>query len=169
MLGFLKKLFKKEVKLEQESIQLNNLASWINNKTNANIANLNQELNAIYPKIEQEKKSVGSVPPDPSPVFLSIPLKNGEEFPIDEVKVTEFEQAYPTLDIRQQLREMRSWSLSNPQKRKTQSGIMRHINGWLADEANNTVNGQPGTPLAVTDPKKRLEEIKRTTEQGGQR
>jgi len=84
---------------------------------------------------EQVQELVGSVPPA-SPVFLTIPLKNGEEFPVDEIKVSEFQQAYPSLDVRQQLREIRSWSLSNPDKRKTKKGILRHVNGWLAGEAD---------------------------------
>jgi hypothetical protein len=38
------------------------------------------------------------------------------------------------VDVKQQFNVMRSWSLSNPKKRKTNRGIARFVNSWLARE-----------------------------------
>ena len=36
----------------------------------------------------------------------------------------------------QALRNIRAWSLANPTRRKTHSGILRHINAWLTKAQN---------------------------------
>lgn len=70
------------------------------------------------------------------PPIESIPLTSGEEFPIRKSLIAEFERIYPALDIPQTLREMRGWCLANPTRRKTKSGVLRFVNGWLAKEQN---------------------------------
>jgi len=63
-----------------------------------------------------------------------IPLSNGKEFEITSDLISEWQKAYPKIDIIQELKEIRAWNLSNPAKRKTPSGIKRHINAWLKTE-----------------------------------
>lgn len=70
------------------------------------------------------------------PPIESIPLTTGEEFPIRKSLIAEFERLYPALDVPQTLREMRGWCLANPTRRKTKSGVLRFVNGWLAKEQN---------------------------------
>lgn len=63
-----------------------------------------------------------------------IPLNDGSEFGITEAMVAEFEKLYPAVDVRQTLNEIRGWNLTNAQNRKTRSGVLRHVNRWLAKE-----------------------------------
>ena len=67
-------------------------------------------------------------------LVITLPLNTGEEYPVTEDEVAEYERLYPAVDVKQQLRSMRGWLLSNPKKRKTSRGIQRFINSWLARE-----------------------------------
>jgi hypothetical protein len=80
------------------------------------------------------KAAALDAPPEP---FIEIPTnKDGETYPVFPSLVSEYERSYPNVDIEQQLREMRAWSLSNRTKRKTKGGMARFINSWLAKEQN---------------------------------
>ena len=65
-----------------------------------------------------------------------IPLNDGSDFGISAEQILEFEKLYPAVDVPQTLNEIRAWNLSNPQHRKTRSGVLRHVNRWLAKEQN---------------------------------
>lgn len=52
------------------------------------------------------------------------------DVPMD--KLTLWREAYPAVDIEQELQKMRAWLDSNPTRRKTRKGIERFINNWLA-------------------------------------
>jgi hypothetical protein len=65
-----------------------------------------------------------------------IPIIGGE-FPISKSYAKELEGLYPSVDVPQTLREIRGWNLANPTKRKTASGVLRHVNSWLAKEQNH--------------------------------
>lgn len=79
--------------------------------------------------------------PIPEP-FISIPLNTGEEYPVTPEQVAEFKTLYPAVDVEQELRTMRGWSISNPKRRKTRDGVLRFINSWLAGKQNNpSLNG----------------------------
>lgn len=94
----------------------------------------------------------GSASADPPPLVLSpveqasafplptavitIPTNTGEEYPVYQPMVDEYASAYPAVDVPAQLREMRIWSISNPNQRKTKQGMQRFINGWLSKEQN---------------------------------
>lgn len=41
---------------------------------------------------------------------------------------------FPAVDVPQKLREVRAWNLANPARRKTRTGVQRHITAWLAKE-----------------------------------
>lgn len=71
---------------------------------------------------------------DKTPVFITFPLNTGEEYPITEGSISKWEQLYPAVDIRHELRKMRGWLDSNPTKRKTRGGIARFVNSWLSRE-----------------------------------
>lgn len=101
-------------------------------------ANQNQNQNHIKPKsnpIAPSQKPRLEAPASPS--FISIPLNDKTEADITETMIAEWELLYPLCDIKQTLREIRGWNLANPTKRKTKSGILRHINQWLAKEQNH--------------------------------
>lgn len=77
-------------------------------------------------------KTVGTEP-TPAPV-LTIPLNDGSEWPVTEDFVQEMQKLYPAVDVMQELRSMRAWSLSNPARRKTRRGVKSFINRWLSSE-----------------------------------
>ena len=87
-----------------------------------------------------------SPPSAPSPVFITIPVVGSGigEAEVTDAMVTEWEPVYPGVDVRQQLRHMREWCVSNPAKRKTARGLRRFITAWLAREQDR--GGGTGPP-----------------------
>jgi hypothetical protein len=67
-----------------------------------------------------------------------LPLnKTGTFHQVSQSDVDEFTQLYPAVDVIQEFRGMRGWCNSNPTKLKTNTGIKRFINSWLAKAQNN--------------------------------
>ena len=81
------------------------------------------------------------------PPVVTIPLVDGSEFPVTEPMVAEWELAYPAVDVRQQLREMRAWCNANRAQRKTARGVSAFIVRWLGKEQDR--GGQVGGRGAV--------------------
>lgn len=67
-----------------------------------------------------------------------IPLNDGTEWSMPLELYDEYVMAYPALDIKQEVSQMRIWSLSNPSNRKTRRGMTRFVNGWLERSQNNS-------------------------------
>lgn len=88
--------------------------------------------------LDVEDVEKAGAPPPPEPVarhpFIVIPLAGADCHHVTEDDVLELESAYPLIDVRQELRELRAWNMANPSKRKRRSGIRRHINSWMAAE-----------------------------------
>lgn len=86
---------------------------------------------------EEERNGVGaeleSSLPEPA-AAITLPLNTGEEFPITQQHVSEYQRLYPSVDVTAELRKMRAWCISNPKKRKTRGGVLRFVNGWLSSE-----------------------------------
>lgn len=69
-------------------------------------------------------------------LIISLQLNTGEEYPVYENQVKQWEEIYPGINVNDQLRAMKGWCIANPTKRKTRSGINRFINNWLSKEQN---------------------------------
>ena len=67
-------------------------------------------------------------------------LKDGSRFHISENHLNEFMDAYPGVDVRDQIMKMSQWLKTNPTKRKTKNGIMRFINSWIARSERETMS-----------------------------
>lgn len=78
------------------------------------------------PNFSTEQTDVGSIP------IFGLPLNDGSTFEISQKKYDEWLLLYPAVDIMQELRKMKGWLDSNPKKRKTKTGIVRFITGWLS-------------------------------------
>lgn len=93
-------------------------------------------------------------PQDTSPEFISIMLNDGTLYPVTMAAVERYEKLYPSVDVRQELRNMVGWSESNPTKRKTKGGIARFITSWLSrkQDSGGTRGFTPQKP-AVVEPK----------------
>lgn len=96
----------------------------------------------VYGDVYGDGDGISPEPPPSVPTAILLPLNTGEEHPVTEVEVSEFEGLYPAVDVMQQLRAMRAWLITNPFKRKTKSGVMRFVNSWLSKEQNS---GRPAT------------------------
>ena len=58
-------------------------------------------------------------------------LKDGTFYTVTEQEAQIFQQAYPRINVREELAKMVAWHYSNESKRKTRRGIKRSINSWL--------------------------------------
>ena len=92
--------------------------------------------NPIQSVSESVSVSEDSTTPEPDavPPIITLPLNDKSEYPISQERVHEWADLYPAVDVMQQLREMRGWLLSNPERRKTKRGIEAFITRWLAKE-----------------------------------
>lgn len=78
-----------------------------------------------------------------TPPVITLPLNDGSEYPVSQEQSQEWAGLYPAVDVLQQLRGMRGWLLSNPNKRKTRRGIEKFINGWLSREQDKGGSKSP--------------------------
>ena len=86
-------------------------------------------------------------PPAPSPVFIKLPIaKKGQEATVTAADIDEWAEAYPGVDVRQQLRHMRQWCINHPKKCKTASGVGAFITAWFAQEQNRGDSGKRPPP-----------------------
>ena len=72
------------------------------------------------------------VGPEPDPSGFAIPLNDGSEWEIPLTTVQDWKQAYPAVDVEQELREMRAWANANTAKRKTSRGVAAFAVRWLS-------------------------------------
>jgi len=69
-------------------------------------------------------------------------------FDVTEELVCEYEQLYPGIDVRSELRKAYAWTLASPHNRKTASGMRRFLVGWLNRAANWSSRG--ATPVVTS-------------------
>lgn len=81
------------------------------------------------------------------PSEFSIPLIDGTDYQVPAKLVDEWKATYLAVDVPQELREMRAWSLANKTKRKTRRGIESFIVKWLG-KAQDTPSRAGQRPAA---------------------
>ena len=91
---------------------------------------IEKEEDADKPLYSSESQSASEPP------VITLPLNDKSEFPVFQEQCNEWAGLYPAVDVAQQLRNMKGWLNANPSRRKTRSGILRFITGWLAKEQN---------------------------------
>ena len=64
-------------------------------------------------------------------IYMSIPLIDKTNYDLTEKEKKELEFLYPYINIEQGLKDILGWNKSNPTKRKTRRGFMKHVNTWL--------------------------------------
>ena len=79
-------------------------------------------------------QSSGGQTSEPEADVEALILNDGSEWRPAEALFAEYVRLYPNVDVKQQFNVMRSWCLSNPNKRKTRRGITRFVNSWLTRE-----------------------------------
>lgn len=98
-----------EEKKERKNIKLNNI--------------ITKDDNIICPEPENSA-------PNSSGILLILNDKTLYNVPLD--RISTWKDAYPAVDIEQELKRMASWLECNSSRRKTRRGIERFINTWLA-------------------------------------
>lgn len=84
----------------------------------------------------QEPYTLTPLAPSDEQTTIHLPLNSGEQFAVHEAQVRHWIGLFPAVDVRQELRNMLAWLEASPNRRKTKSGILRFITGWLAREQN---------------------------------
>lgn len=69
-----------------------------------------------------------------SPTVAELPAIQGKLVKITEADVAIWSEAYPAIDVRQQLSAIRAWLINNPKNAKTANGMRRFVNSWLGRE-----------------------------------
>lgn len=93
-----------------------------NNNINNNSINNNNN-NTICPEPDK---------PTPNPSGIEIPLNDKSKYDVPLEDIALWEETYPAVDVKGELKRMIAWLDSNPTKRKTRRGVKKFINGWLA-------------------------------------
>lgn len=112
-----------------------------NNNINNNTLNNNKINNIISTELQDdflqnnenrapENEGIEAQPEPKSGILL--PLNDKSLYDVPESKISMWEETYPAVDVKQELRKMAAWLDSNPTKRKTRRGIERFINNWLS-------------------------------------
>jgi uncharacterized protein YdaU (DUF1376 family) len=102
----------------------------------------------------------GSPPPVEENAVALLPTNRydsaGEQFPVTQSLFNEFQNAYPSVDVPQQLGAIRAWLITNKARRKTKSGMPKFINRWLGkeqDRGGSHASNQRGTGSGHAAPK----------------
>lgn len=102
------------------------------NITYSELLSTNVPNNSSYVSSELSFDSVQASTPDP--IFITILTNSNTEFPIRESSISLWEDTFKAVNVREELKKMKSWSVSNPKLRKTERGMMRFVNNWLSGE-----------------------------------
>lgn len=113
----------------------------INNLINILINNFNLNLNlniiGVNDKKSGTKKSKKDEPlSEEQKTGFIWKLNDGSDWELPKSELETFKTLYPAVDVEQALRTSIGWNLSEPTRRKTKKGILKHINTWLANQQN---------------------------------
>lgn len=77
-------------------------------------------------------------------IFCEIPTKDKDKrlYLVTEGKVKELEESFPSVDVRQEIRGLRQWSIDTPEKRKTYKGIPRFLSNNISRKQSELGQGQ---------------------------
>jgi len=139
---------KRQVNREDSSTE--RVKKWRETKVKHNVT----QSNAVKPDVTQVKHNVTAdksreeeirteqvqvplastalaVPAERGKLVCTLPLNQGDH-EVFETDVQGWTALYPAVDVRQELRSIKGWALSNPTRRKTKGGIARFVNSWLS-------------------------------------
>jgi len=107
---------------------------------NVNICSENDDISEqskVKKSKEKKRKEENTISAEPqAPSVLTIPLLDGTEFGITQKDIDEWQDAFPSVSVQQQLKAMILWCKDNPKRRKTKNGVRRFITNWLDREQN---------------------------------
>jgi hypothetical protein len=77
-------------------------------------------------------------------VVVWMPVTGNTKAAIRESVMPAWVEAFPAIDVRQELKKMVGWCISNPSLVKTPSGVHRFIFTWLGKAQNDAARNSPG-------------------------
>lgn len=89
-------------------------------------------------KVSKDKISIdNTICPEPElaqdrKIVITLTLNDNSEYEIYGNQVDEWSEAFPAVDVMQELKKMKSWLTCNPRKRKSRRGTPRFVNNWLS-------------------------------------
>ena len=89
-----------------------------------------EDKNKNIKPIAQSNSENSSLQAKETPI-ITLTLNDNSEYEVVEHQAQQWKELYPDVDIMQELRNMKGWSIANPNKRKTRRGICKFINTWL--------------------------------------
>ena len=123
-----------------------------NSQTNSQLTGNQQASNSQLTTIKEIKnvrnkeiKNIYIAPTsnEAEPAIIEIPTnRNGEYYPVTQKMVDDWQELYPNVNILQELRKAKGWSLSNQAKRKTFKGMSRFLNSWFSREQDKNSYNQ---------------------------
>jgi hypothetical protein len=127
---------------------LSKLSHWLE-RDDANVisSGYHGDLLERETEVEAEKETKTELSVEPQSVSLplvEVPILGGKVYGVNQEMVNEWSRAYPAVDVQAELNKMRVWSMSNPTKQKTSTGIARFVNAWLSkaqDQAGKVPSG----------------------------
>ena len=115
---------------------INNIINILINNFNLNL-NLNLNIIGVSDKKSGTKKSKKDEPlSEEQKTGFIWKLNDGSDWELPKSELETFRSLYPAVDVEQALRTSIGWNLSEPTRRKTKKGILKHINTWLANQQN---------------------------------
>jgi len=116
----------------KQSKQLNNKDTSQAIASTQNMADKIREDNNIQESSVPSDSSAETAKTAPrSPTVIELPALKNEMVAVSEADVSEWSEAFPALNVGQQLAAMRSWLNANPKNRKTKAGMKRFAVSWL--------------------------------------
>lgn len=122
-------------------------------KSVAETVDINRQRQRLRQRQKEEENSnefPSSGGSDFSEPVISLVLKTGEEYPVCQAQVEQWEELYPSVDVMQELHAMKGWLDSNPRKRPTEAGILRFVTNWLKKEQKQ-ISGKSGNGSVLFD------------------
>lgn len=102
-------------------------------------------------KGKKDSSELKNISEQQSPLIISIPLIDKTEYPIYQTDISEWEDAFPAIDVIKILKRIKLWNIDKPKRRKTKSGIRAHITTWLEKEQNKGEGQQQSKHDSITD------------------
>lgn len=81
--------------------------------------------------------ALAEVPDMNDEVVVWMPVVGGTKEPIRESLIGPWIEAFPAVDVRQELKKMVAWCMAKPERVKTARGVPAFIFGWLSREQNS--------------------------------
>ena len=80
------------------------------------------------------------------PIVFTVPLRQGKVRAITSRELDDWQTNYPAVNTQQEIRHLIAWNQANPDRRKTERGINRHIQGWLAHASQKQTQVSRSSP-----------------------